>query len=221
MGVRGRTRWWCAGAVLGVVLPCAGAVSLFRSLPKGDVDPFGALMGGLGALLAGLGLVFTIRQYLRERENSAEGVLANAVRAHERSQYDNILGPSRVIMPVRFLFASPPGGPDDGPGAVSEAEWERIADLYLALPAGSGRRLAVTGGSGGGKSLLAKALTLELAARHAEGACGVPVLLPLSSWSGPPKGVGRRTRDFTGRSGAGSWSRFRAPTPGPRGSWSG
>ncbi|MFG3498265.1 NACHT domain-containing protein [Streptomyces sp. NPDC047928] len=190
MTVRGRTRWWRAGAVLGVVLLCAGAVSLFRSLPKGDVDPFGAMMGGLGALFAALGLVIPVRQYLRERENGAEGVLAKAVRAHERRQYDNILGPSRVVMPVRFRFTPPPGVLDDGAGAVSEGEWERIADHYLALPDNGGRRLAVTGGPGGGKSLLAKALTLELAARHAEGACGVPVLLRLSSWSGPPEQVG-------------------------------
>ncbi|MFE6222745.1 NACHT domain-containing protein [Streptomyces sp. NPDC057854] len=189
MGGRARTRWWRTGGVLGVLLVCAGAVGLFRSLPKGDVDPFGALMGGLGALLGGLGLAFAVRQYLRERESGAAGALAKAVRAHERSQYDNVLGPSRVVMPVRLRFTPPPGAADGGPGAVSETEWERVADLYLALPAGGGRRLAVTGGSGSGKSLLAKALTLELAARHAEGACGVPVLLPLSSWTGPPEGA--------------------------------
>ncbi len=108
---------------------------------------------------------------------------------HERSQYDNVLGPSRVVMPVRFRFTSPPGGPEDRRESVSEAEWERVADLYLALPDSSGRRLVVTGGPGSGKSLLAKALTLRLADRHAEGACGVPVLLPLWSWSGTPKGV--------------------------------
>ncbi|WP_236242713.1 NACHT domain-containing protein [Streptomyces sp. CC228A] len=92
-------------------------------------------------------------------------------------------------MPVRFRFTSPPGGPEDRRESVSEAEWERVADLYLALPDSSGRRLVVTGGPGSGKSLLAKALTLRLADRHAEGACGVPVLLPLWSWSGTPKGV--------------------------------
>ncbi|MEU7568241.1 NACHT domain-containing protein [Streptomyces fradiae] len=175
--------------MLGLLAVIAGAVALFRSLPRGDVDPFGALMGGLGALLAGLGLVVTVRQYLRERESGAEGALARAVRTHEQGQYDNVLGPSRVVMPVRFRFTSPPGGLEDRPESVSEAAWEHIADLYLALPDSGGRRLVVTGGPGGGKSLLAKALTLRLAARQAEGACGVPVLLPLWSWSGPPKGV--------------------------------
>ncbi|OII67675.1 hypothetical protein BJP39_24125 [Streptomyces sp. CC77] len=177
------------GSVLGLLAVIAGAVALFRSLPRGDVDPFGALMGGLGALLAGLGLVFTVLQYRRERESGAEGTLAKAVRRHEQSQYDNVLGPSRVVMPVRFRFTSPPGGPEGRPESVSEAEWEDVADLYLALPDSGGRRLVVTGGPGGGKSLLAKALTLQLAARHVEGACGVPVLLPLWSWTGHPKGV--------------------------------
>ncbi|WP_151898097.1 NACHT domain-containing protein [Streptomyces sp. C8S0] len=175
--------------MLGLLAVIAGAVALFRSLPRGDVDPFGALMGGLGALLAGLGLVFTVLQYRRERESGAEGTLAKAVRRHEQSQYDNVLGPSRVVMPVRFRFTSPPGGPEGRPESVSEAEWEDVADLYLALPDSGGRRLVVTGGPGGGKSLLAKALTLQLAARHVEGACGVPVLLPLWSWTGHPKGV--------------------------------
>ncbi|MBQ1089717.1 NACHT domain-containing protein [Streptomyces sp. B93] len=196
MEARARGRWWRAGAVLGVVLVCAAAVSLFRSLPKGDVDPFGAVLGALGVLLAGAGLAIPVRQYLRERESGAEGLLAQAVRAHERSQYDNILGPSRVVMPVRFRLTPPPGGPDEGPVAAVEAEWERIADRYLELPDSGGRRLAVTGGPGSGKSLLARALTLELAARHAEGGCGVPVLLPLSSWSAPLEEMGPADEEF-------------------------
>lgn len=179
-----------------MALVCAAAVSLFRSLPKGDVDPFGAVMGALGVLLAGAGLAIPVRQYLRERESGAEGLLAKAVRTHERSQYDNILGPSRVVMPVRFRLTPPPGGPDEGPVAAVEAEWERIAHRYLELSGSGGRRLAVTGGPGSGKSLLARALTLELAARHAEGECGVPVLLPLSSWSAPLEEMRPADEDF-------------------------
>ncbi|MEV0305666.1 NACHT domain-containing protein [Streptomyces prasinus] len=184
MRASGRTaRGWRAAAVGCAVLVCVAGYGLFRSLPAGDVDPFGALTGALGALAGGAGLVVSARQYQRERRTGAKSTLARAVRTHEDRQYRNLLGPRKASVPVRFHLSAPPGGPEDS--ATATHEWPEITDRFLALP-GPARRLAILGGPGSGKSLLAKELTLALASRQEENVREVPVLLSLSSWTGFP-----------------------------------
>ncbi|GAB2821100.1 hypothetical protein GCM10027073_60120 [Streptomyces chlorus] len=123
------------------VLVCVAGYGLFRSLPAGDVDPFGALTGALGALA---GLVASARQYQRERRAEAESTLARAVRAHEDRQHRNLLGPRKASIPVRFHFSTPPGSPADS--ATGTHPWPEITDRFLAL-CGPARRLAIFAGA--------------------------------------------------------------------------
>lgn len=160
------------------VLVLLGGVSLFRSLPAGDVDPFGALSGALGALIGGASQVIPVRQYLRDQRAGAEEALARTVLTHEDRQFDDLLAPSRELIELDFQFSPTPGDPR----TEVSGKWDMAADLFLQLP-GPVRRLAIIGEPGSGKSLLANDLTRKLTSRHAQGACGVPVLLSLSSWT--------------------------------------
>ncbi|MEU2982289.1 hypothetical protein ABZ678_36645, partial [Streptomyces hirsutus] len=131
-------RRWRAAAVGCAVLVCVAGYGLFRSLPAGDVDPFGALAGGAGeGALA--------RQYQRKRRAEAESTLARAVRAHEDRHHRNLLGPRKASIPVRFRFSTLPGSPADS--ATGTHAWPEITDRFLALrrPA---RRLANFAGGG-------------------------------------------------------------------------
>ncbi|MEU5284006.1 NACHT domain-containing protein [Streptomyces sp. NPDC020755] len=194
MGPRRPHPWWGRTAgVIGVLMVCTGAVVILRSQPTGDVDPFGALAGGLGAVIGAAGLVLPAWQHRQSRRDGAVGTLVRAVHAHEDKQYRTLLGPGSTFLPVRFRFSVTPDGvpPDTG-----SEEWRTITDRYLGLP-GDERRLAVIGAPGTGKSLLAKELVRSLASRHGrETAGGVPVLLSLSSWNGPPDRESPRSEAF-------------------------
>lgn len=175
--------WRRAAAVLGVLMVAAGAAAILRSEPTGDVDPFGALVGTLGAVIGVAGLVVPVWELRRGRRDGAVQALVRAVDRHEDQQYRIALGPGTTFLPVRFRFSAAPAGVlDDAPAE----EWQSLADHYLGLP-GPERRLAVTGGPGAGKSLLARELTRALASRHdGQTAAGAPLLLSLSAWDGPP-----------------------------------
>ncbi|MDX3593334.1 NACHT domain-containing protein [Streptomyces sp. ID03-2B] len=185
--------WRRAAAVLGVLMVGAGAVVILRSRPTGDVDPFGALVGVVGAVIGVAGLLLPFWEHRQSRREGAVRALVRAVEGHEDQQYRNILGPGSAFLPVRFRFTA---APDGSPDAAGSEEWRTVVDRYLGLP-GPVRRLAVTGGPGTGKSLLARELTRALAARHDEAAGdGVPVLLSLSSWDGPPDREDPRSEGF-------------------------
>ncbi|UZI30705.1 NACHT domain-containing protein [Streptomyces sp. VB1] len=185
--------WRRAAIFLGVLLAGAGAVAILRSWPTGDVDPFGALAGGLGAVIGFAGLILPAWEHRQSRREGAVRALVRAVDRHEDKQYRNILGPGSTLLPVRFRFSA---APDGGPGDAEHEEWQTIADHYLGLP-GPERRLAVTGAPGTGKSLLVRELTRALASRHGEERTdGVPVLISLSSWGGPPGGESAGSKAF-------------------------
>ncbi|MEV6472597.1 NACHT domain-containing protein [Streptomyces sp. NPDC051657] len=194
MGLRRPNPWWGRTAgVVGALMVCTGAVVVLRSQPTGDVDPFGALAGGLGAVIGVAGLVLPAWQHRQSRRNGAVVVLVRAVHAHEDKQYRNLLGPGSTFLPVRFRFSVTPDGV---PRDTGSEEWQTITDQYLGLPAHE-RRLAVIGAPGTGKSLLAKELARSLASRHGrETADGVPVLLSLASWNGPPDRESPRSEAF-------------------------
>ncbi|MFB8138127.1 NACHT domain-containing protein [Streptomyces parvus] len=185
--------WRRAAAVLGVLMVGAGAIVILRSRPTGDVDPFGALVGVVGAVIGVAGLLLPLWEHRQSRREGAVRALVRAVEGHEDKQYRNILGPGSTFLPVRFRFSA---APDGSPGDAGSEEWQTVVDRYLGLP-GPVRRLAVTGGPGTGKSLLARELTRALAGRHDEEAGdGVPVLLALSSWGGPQDGEDPRSEGF-------------------------
>ncbi|MGW7094541.1 NACHT domain-containing protein [Streptomyces sp. NPDC054874] len=194
MGLRRPNPWWGRTAgVVGALMVCTGAVVVLRSQPTGDVDPFGALAGGLGAVIGVAGLVLPAWQHRQSRRSGAVGALVRAVHAHEDKQYRNLLGPGSTFLPVRFRFSVTPDGV---PRDTGSEEWQTITDHYLGLPDHE-RRLAVIGAPGTGKSLLAKELARSLASRHGrEAAGGVPVLLSLSSWNGPPDRESPRSEAF-------------------------
>jgi hypothetical protein len=176
-----RVSLWCGVAVLFIV---GTAAVVFLSSKRGDVDPVGAFIGSVSAILA----VVAILQAAKAQRISDTDVavwaswLAGEVRTQETEQRNQLLG--RQDRTINLKFHLRPAPAHNARGARPHGHLADVVTYFRDLRP---QRLVITGRAGAGKTVLAIELILSLLDNW-EPQDPIPVRISAADWD-PQLGV--------------------------------